>query len=139
MRRLTVSVESRHRSIMVASSREMWVSRNKGVVVRIKGRQSEGMFGQIVVHAAGKVVTFSQKSAEIEAISVPFAGNLRQDVLLVVIPECSAQLVVVHVRFLLAPAPQIGQLVGIDDPEFRETLLPLDHHASRRDLVEQFQ
>lgn len=51
------------------------------------------------------------------------AVDLGQDAPLVVIPQCSAHRFVVHVRFVLVHAPQLGDGFGVDQLE--HALLPV--------------
>lgn len=48
-----------------------------------------------------------------ETVDVPLPGCLVDDVLVVVIAQTSAQLLVVHLWFVLADAPSLGYLVRI--------------------------
>lgn len=54
----------------------------------------------------------------VEPVDVPLAVDLCQDVLVVVVPQGSTQLVVVHVRLALSSAPALSHLVRVDELEF---------------------
>ena len=52
--------------------------------------------------------------------------DLRHDVLVVVIAQCSTHLVVVHVRFALSLAPAASNFIGVDHLELAVSALPRD-------------
>ncbi len=53
--------------------------------------------------------------------------NLVHDPFTVVITEASTQLVVVHLRFVLSGAPELGDLFGLEDPKLVAISGPHDH------------
>lgn len=63
-------------------------------------------------HLLGRL---SQHSLHVtdEAVDVAFAGCLVDNVLMVVVAQASAQLLVVHLGFVLALAPALGHLQGL--------------------------
>lgn len=63
---------------------------------------------------------------EVEFVGVPFAVDLGHDVLVVVVPQGTTELVVVHVRLALPFTPTSGNLVWVDELEFSVRSLPRD-------------
>lgn len=75
------------------------------------------------------------QALKIELVGVPLAVHLLHDVLVVVVPECPRQLVVVHVGFALSFAPLSGDLIRVEQLELAVPALPAD--AGRVGLVGQ--
>ena len=63
---------------------------------------------------------------EVEAVGVTLAVNLRHDVLVVVVPQSSRQLIVVHVRLALPLTPSPRHLVRVDELELALSTFPRD-------------
>lgn len=62
-------------------------------------------------HLLGRLTQHALHVAD-KAVDVAFAGRLVDDVLVVVVAQASAQLLVVHLGFVLALAPALGHLQG---------------------------
>lgn len=75
------------------------------------------------------------EALEVELVGVPFAVHLLHDILVVIVPESSAELIIVHVGLALSFAPLSGHLVGIQQLEFAIATLPRD--AARVGLIRQ--
>ena len=66
-----------------------------------------------------------------EAVHVPLAGRLVDDVLVVVVAQAAAQLLIVHFRLVLAHAPPSGHLVGVGQLELPPVARPRDEVLAR--------
>ena len=61
-----------------------------------------------------------------KSVDVALARDLVDDVLVVVVAQAAAQLLVVHLGFVLAGAPAAGDLLGVDELELPLTTGPRD-------------
>ena len=84
-------------------------------------------------------LSLAQDAGQVEPIRVLLPGNFRQYHLIVVVPEGSTHLVVVHLRPLLPPPPLPGHLFRIQHPEFAIRDLPADASFSRNRIGQEFQ
>lgn len=66
------------------------------------------------------------ESLEVVLVCVSFAVNLCHDVLVVVVSQSTAQLVVVHVRFVFSLAPSPSNLIRVSQLEFPVSSFPYD-------------
>lgn len=61
---------------------------------------------------------------EIKLVSVPFAMDLCHDILVVVVPQSSTELVIVHIGLGFPLPPSASHFIGVDQLEFAVTTLP---------------
>lgn len=75
--------------------------------------------GQSVQTAQDLLRCLSQHALNVthKAVDVAFARRLVDDVLVVVVTQATAQLLVVHLGFVLAPAPALGHLRDQQKPQ----------------------
>ena len=55
------------------------------------------------------------------------AGNFVHDAFAIVVPQTPAQLVVVHLRFVLSRSPKLGNLFRLQDSKLVAVACPHDH------------
>ena len=124
----------------VAGSRreESWRRRGHGRRVRLHEVQVVGVVVVVVTrHEQLRLVLVGGRvggcrlhrlgeSGEVELVGVAFAVYLRHDVLVVVVAKGPTQLVVVHVRLVLALAPTLRHFIRVDHLELSVSALPLD-------------
>lgn len=73
-----------------------------------------------------------EKSDKVKLIRIPFAVNLRQNILIIVISQRSTQFVVVHVWFTFPFTPSSGDVVWIKELEFPVPTVPCYGHTVGR-------
>ena len=110
-----------------------------GVVMVVVARHEQ--LGLVLVggRVGGRRLHRLRQAGEVELVGVALAVHLRHDVLVVVVTQGATQLVVVHVRLVLALAPALRHLVRVDHLELAVRALPLDarHVVAVRQQLEQ--
>lgn len=103
----------------------MLLSASSLPVLVLLGRQSidgEQFLGRV----AQKVLEVAD-----ETVDIPLSRRLVDDVLIVVVAQTAAQLLVVHLRFVLANAPSLGHLIRVGQFELPTVSRPGDEMLTR--------
>ena len=110
-----------------------------GVVVMVVARHEQLRLVLVGGRVGGRRLHRLCQSGEVELIGVALTVDLRHDVLVVVVSQGPTQLVVVHVRLVLALAPALRHFVRVDHLELAVGPLPLDarHVVAVREQLEQ--
>lgn len=95
------------------------------------GDAREGQWGQVSLEFVEGVIGSSRlahlsQPMEVKLVGVALAMDLGHDVLVVVVAQCPAQLVIIHVGFALPLAPAPRHLIGVDQLEFPVRAFPGD-------------